>query len=93
MIGGVRELPSGTVTFLVTDIEGSTRLLHELGDAYADALAEHRLVLRDAFERHPAGDYELELRPARAGGAGGLSAAGRLCGLSLENAVEEALGG
>jgi class 3 adenylate cyclase len=48
----VRELPSGTVTFLFTDIEGSTRLLHELGDAYADALAEHRRVLRDAFARH-----------------------------------------
>jgi predicted ATPase len=46
------ELPTGTVTFLFTDIEGSTKLLHELGDAYADALAEHRRVLRDAFERH-----------------------------------------
>ena len=46
------ELPAGTVTFLFTDIEGSTRLLHELGDAYADALAEHRRVLRDAFARH-----------------------------------------
>jgi predicted ATPase len=47
-----RELPTGTVTFLFTDIEGSTRLLHELGDAYADALAEHREVLREAFARH-----------------------------------------
>src|SRR6266480_4472723 len=46
------ELPTGTVTFLFTDIEGSTRLLHELGDAYADALAEHRRVLREAFTRH-----------------------------------------
>src|SRR5436853_5942316 len=46
------ELPTGTVTFLFTDIEGSTRLLHELGDAYADALAEHRRVLREAFARH-----------------------------------------
>src|SRR5215212_2487462 len=45
-------LPSGTVTFLFTDIEGSTRLLHELGDSYAAALAEHRRVLRDAFARH-----------------------------------------
>src|SRR5215210_9157229 len=45
-------LPSGTVTFLFTDIEGSTRLLHELGDDYAEALAEHRRVLRDAFTRH-----------------------------------------
>src|SRR6266700_2206091 len=45
-------LPTGTVTFLFSDIEGSTRLLHELGDAYADALAEHRRLLREAFERH-----------------------------------------
>jgi predicted dinucleotide-binding enzyme len=48
-----RDLPSGTVTFLFTDIEGSTRLLHELGaEAYAQALAEHRRVLREAFARH-----------------------------------------
>ena len=45
-------LPTGTVTLLFTDIEGSTRLLHELGDAYAEVLAEHRVVLRAAFERH-----------------------------------------
>ncbi|MDQ2910557.1 MAG: adenylate/guanylate cyclase domain-containing protein [Actinomycetota bacterium] len=45
-------LPSGTVTFLFTDIEGSTRLLHELGGDYADALLEHRRLLREAFERH-----------------------------------------
>src|SRR5205085_4285453 len=45
-------LPSGTVTFLFTDVEGSTRLVQELGDAYVDALAEHRRVLRDAFARH-----------------------------------------
>jgi predicted ATPase/class 3 adenylate cyclase len=48
----VSALPSGTVTFLFTDIEGSTRLLHDLGDAYADALAEHRRALREAFGRH-----------------------------------------
>jgi predicted ATPase len=48
----MRPLPEGTVTLLFTDIAGSTRLLHELGDAYADVLAEHRLVLRDAFSRH-----------------------------------------
>jgi class 3 adenylate cyclase len=46
-------LPTGTVTFLFTDIEGSTRLLHDLGEEdYAKALAEHRRVLREAFERH-----------------------------------------
>jgi predicted ATPase len=48
----VRDLPTGTVTFLFTDIEGSTKLLHELGDGYAAALAEHRRVLRSTFVRH-----------------------------------------
>jgi class 3 adenylate cyclase len=48
----MRDLPTGTVTFLFTDIEGSTRLLHELGDGYASALGEHRRVLREAFARH-----------------------------------------
>ena len=44
------DLPTGTVTFLFTDIEGSTRLLHSLGpEAYAAALDQHRQVLREAF--------------------------------------------
>jgi len=43
------DLPTGTVTFLLTDVEGSTKLLHELGvEAYADALAEHRRIVREA---------------------------------------------
>jgi predicted ATPase len=47
------DLPSGTVTFLFTDVEGSTQLLHELGaEAYADALAEHRRVIREACAAH-----------------------------------------
>src|SRR5579862_97743 len=47
------ELPTGTVTLLFTDVEGSTRLLHELGSAgYAEALAEHRRVLRVAVAAH-----------------------------------------
>src|ERR1051325_3000981 len=51
--GGVpRELPSGVVTLLFTDIEGSTRLLHELGDGYGDALADHRRVVRAACAAH-----------------------------------------
>jgi predicted ATPase len=48
-----RDLPSGTVTLLFTDIERSTKLLHELGAAgYAQALAEHRRILREAFDAH-----------------------------------------
>ena len=38
-------LQSGTVTFVFTDIAGSTELLKRLGDRYADALADHRLVI------------------------------------------------
>ena len=46
----MRELPRGTVTFLFTDIEGSTRLLRELGaEQYAAALGEHRQVVRKAY--------------------------------------------
>jgi class 3 adenylate cyclase len=48
-----RELPTGTVTFLFTDVEGSTKLLHELGaESYAEALAAHRRVIREACVRH-----------------------------------------
>ena len=46
------ELPRGTVTFIFTDIEGSTRLLHALGDHYRDALEQHRTILRNAFTSH-----------------------------------------
>ena len=47
------ELPTGTVTFLFTDIEGSTRLLHDLGGArYGEVLAEHERILREAFAAH-----------------------------------------
>ena len=47
------ELPRGTVTFLFTDIEGSTKLLRELGaERYEGALAEHRRVVREASLRH-----------------------------------------
>jgi predicted ATPase/class 3 adenylate cyclase len=45
-------LPTGRVTFLFTDIEGSTKLLHRLGDEYAVVLATHRRLIRAAFTRH-----------------------------------------
>jgi class 3 adenylate cyclase len=48
---GMEGLPSGTVTFVFTDIEGSTGLLKQLGDAYADVLSEHRRIVRETFSR------------------------------------------
>jgi predicted ATPase/class 3 adenylate cyclase len=44
--------PHGTVTLLFTDIEGSTRLLQELGDEYTDVLADYRRTLREEFARY-----------------------------------------
>jgi class 3 adenylate cyclase len=70
------DLPTGTVTFLFTDIEGSTRLLHALGpEDYADVLAEHRRALREAFAAHGGvevdtqGDAFLVAFPTAAGAA------------------------
>jgi predicted ATPase/class 3 adenylate cyclase len=51
------ELPTGTVTFLFTDIEGSTRLLHELGDRFTGVLGDHAQILRRAI--HEGGGVEF----------------------------------
>jgi class 3 adenylate cyclase/DNA-binding NarL/FixJ family response regulator len=47
-----QELPGGTITFLFTDIEGSTRLLKQLGDEYALLLDEHHRLFRTLFQKH-----------------------------------------
>src|SRR5439155_5488660 len=51
-------LPSGTVTFLFTDIEGSTALLKRIGREYGDVLEEHQRILREAFAAH--GGHEVD---------------------------------
>ena len=63
--------PSGTVTLVFTDVEGSTALLGELGtEAYRAALAEHRRIVREAFAAHAgyevddAGDGLFNVSPA-----------------------------
>jgi class 3 adenylate cyclase len=45
-------LPAGVVTFVMTDIEGSTRLFRELGERYVDVLATHQALLRGSFTHH-----------------------------------------
>ena len=82
------DLPSGTVTFLFTDIEGSTRLLQQLGDGYASVLAQHRRLLREAFGRHDGVEVDTQgdsfffafADPHRALAAAILRAAGSLRG-------------
>ena len=55
------DLPSGTVTFLFTDVAGSTRLLHALGaEAYADELAEHRRLIREACARNEGAEVDTQ---------------------------------
>jgi predicted ATPase len=57
----VGALPEGTVTFLFTDVEGSTRLLHELGPArYAEALQEHRRIMREAAAAHDGTEVDTQ---------------------------------
>ena len=52
----VDDLPVGTVTFLFTDIEGSTRLLKQLRERYGEALEEHQRILRQAFAAFTKGE-------------------------------------
>jgi peptide/nickel transport system substrate-binding protein len=57
----VDELPIGTVTFLFTDIEGSTRLLKQLGpDPYGEALDDHRRILREVFDEHEGREIDTQ---------------------------------
>jgi predicted ATPase/class 3 adenylate cyclase len=53
-------LPTGTVTFCMTDIEGSTRLLAELGDDYGPVLQAHRDIVREQLARHDGIEVETE---------------------------------
>ncbi len=55
-----RQLPSGPVTFLYADVEGSTPLLDRLGERYADVLAEERRLLRTIIREH--GGFEIDSR-------------------------------
>jgi class 3 adenylate cyclase len=54
------DLPTGTVTFLFTDIEGSTRLLQRLGDRYPETLESHKTLLREAFRAHGGVEVDTE---------------------------------
>ena len=65
------ELPSGTVTFLFTDLEGSTRLWQEHPEAMKDALARHDEILREAIGVHGGHVVKMTGDGAHAAGGGG----------------------
>lgn len=56
----IEDLPTGDVTLVFTDIEGSTKLLHELGDRYVDLLNEHNARIRRAVARHDGREVKFE---------------------------------
>ena len=56
----VPSLPVGTVTFLFTDIEGSTRLVEQLGARFSEALETHHAILRGAIEAHHGREVSTE---------------------------------
>jgi predicted ATPase/class 3 adenylate cyclase len=56
----IAELPSGTVTFLFSDVEGSTRLLTRVPERYAEVLGEHQRLLRAAFAAHGGREVHTE---------------------------------
>ena len=59
----LNDLPAGTVTLLFIDMEGSTRLLQQLGNRYPSVLADHRQLLRTAFERWHGHEVDTQGEP------------------------------
>jgi predicted ATPase/class 3 adenylate cyclase len=87
----VGELPSGTVTFLFTDIEGSTRLWEEHPDAMRDALACHDELLREAIEGH--GGYVVKTTGDGFHAAFSAADAGVSAAIAAQRALEAATWG
>ncbi|MGQ0548505.1 MAG: adenylate/guanylate cyclase domain-containing protein [Armatimonadota bacterium] len=80
-------LPIGTVTFLFTDIEGSTRLVQELGDRHPDILESHRRILRSATAEQKGYEFETQgdgLFVVQQMGPGPLSVLDCSCGIGTQ---------
>jgi predicted ATPase/class 3 adenylate cyclase len=59
-MAGTQDLPAGVVSFLFTDIEGSTRLLRELGETFEDLLDQHHALLRSTWREHHGHELNTE---------------------------------
>ena len=89
------DLPSGTVTFVFTDVAGSTRLLQEHGNAYADLLAAHRDVVRAALRRHSGVEVDTQgdaFFAAFARASDAAAAADEMCGGLRDGPVRVRIG-
>jgi predicted ATPase/class 3 adenylate cyclase/DNA-binding CsgD family transcriptional regulator len=78
-------LPSGAVTFLFSDIEGSTRLVKALRERYAEVLAGHRRLVRAAFAAH--GGHEVDTQGDAFFAAFGGAKQAVLCALDIQRAL------
>jgi predicted ATPase/class 3 adenylate cyclase/DNA-binding CsgD family transcriptional regulator len=83
--GGRRALPGGAVTFVFTDIEGSTRLVKALRDRYAEVLAGHRRLVRAAIAAH--GGHEVDTQGDAFFAAFGSARQAVLCALEIQRAL------
>ena len=83
--GGRRALPGGAVTFVFTDIEGSTRLVKALRERYAQVLAEHRRLVRAAIAAHGGHEVDTQGDAFFAVFAGAKQAV--LCALEIQRAL------
>jgi predicted ATPase/class 3 adenylate cyclase/DNA-binding CsgD family transcriptional regulator len=79
------ELPSGAVTFLFSDIEGSTRLVKALRERYAQVLAEHRRLVRAAIAAH--GGHEVDTQGDAFFAAFGAAKQAVLCALAVQRSL------
>jgi len=86
----VASLPTGAVTFLMTDIEGSTQLLHSLGQGYAPLLAEVRRIHRRAVRA--AGGHEVDARADEYFASFELPASAVAAALAIQRRITEGVG-
>src|SRR5579862_8727317 len=84
--GAMTDLPSGAVTFLFTDIEGSTRLVKSLREDYVQVLADHRRLVRAAVARQAG--YEIDTQGDAFFVAFASAKQAVLCALEIQRALD-----
>ena len=86
-VGDSSDLPSGPVTLLLTDIEGSTRLVQDLGEDYSSVLEQVRAVIRETVGRHEG--YEVDSRADEFFAVFAEAADGVAAAIEIQRAMED----